>query len=292
MAETVTLERKLDVKTGVLVDVFPLFDDSTIQHAHELMTARRTDASLRNLWFWTADFPMYRVEDKEAVLYFAAREQNLIFRDIQNATSQFLTNQNYVPTKEGIDEVVEASNRGAVLKVKLSDLRLQGNDKEWKYFEVDTWNPASLLPAERTFAERVYGQGDEFAKNMQMLREVGMNTTRVYVLSPDYVKSKVRGNGAIARASRLGGFDGVSRFDADGRGVDNSNNGLRGVLKESAEGAAKIHDNAIVATAQATQYTPEGILGYLSANQIKDERFAAAILNHVNIFYQGKVPKA
>lgn len=232
MPEPQTLERKLEVKTGPLANVFPLFDPSTIQHAYEIMTDRSTDASLRNQWFWTADFPMYRVEGGEAVLYFAPREHNLIFRDIQNATSQLLRANNYIPKKEGIDEVVAASNTEAVLKVNLSNLRLQGNDGEWRYFEVDTGNLNSLNSDERAFAERVYRQNN-------------IGKTRIYVLNPDYVKNQLKGkeDSAIARASWLDWFDDGSRFIAYGRDVGGADDGLRGVLKESAEGAApKIND--------------------------------------------------
>lgn len=231
MPEAQTLERKLDVESGALADVFPLFDSSTLQHANEIMTARRTDASLRNRRFWTADFPMYGIEDGEAVLYFAPREHNLIFRDIQNATSQLLLlrSQNYVPPKEGIEEVVAASKTGVVLKVNLSNLRLKGIGTEWKYFEVDTNNLDSLNPDERKFADRIYGQNN-------------VGKTRIYVLNPDYVKKQLKGKeeSAIGRASSLGWADAGSWFNADDRNVDYVVCGLRGVLKESAEDAAPI----------------------------------------------------
>lgn len=271
MPETQTLERKLEVRTGPLAEIFPLFDASTIQHAHEIMTDRRTDPSLRNKWFRTADFPMYKVEGTEAVLYFAPREHNLIFRDIRNATSQLLQSQNYVPTKEGIEEVVAASEKGAVLKVKLSDLRLQGNDNEWRYFEIDTSNPNSLNVAKKAFAERVYGQGNEFAENMRTLNEYGINKTRIFVLTPDYVKRKLKGkeDSAIARVSRLVWFGGGSGFDAVGRDVDDADGGLRGVLKESAEGAAleKIEEKSVARTNQ-------GQMPYTDALNLVEQEYA------------------
>ncbi len=229
-----TLEKMLEVKTGPLAQIYPLFEPDSLQHAHEIMTARRTDSSLQNRWFWTADFPMYSVEDGEEVLYFAGRDHNLMFRDIQNATSQLLRSQNYVPPKEGIGEVVAASKTGTVLRVKLSDLKLERENDEWGYFKIDTSNPDSLNLTQRAFAERVYGQGAEFAENMQMLQKAGKEATRIYVLNPDYVKSEVKGDGAIARASWLGRFGGSLRFFAGGRGVDDPYCSLRGVLRKSA----------------------------------------------------------
>ena len=282
-----TLETTLEVKRGPLADIFPLFDASTIQHAHEIMNARRTDHSLRNQWLWTADFPMYRAENGEAVLYFAPRENNLIFRNVQDATSQLLSTQNYVPTREGIDEVVAAANSDRALRVKLSDLRLQGNDNEWRYFEINTSNPSSLNPTERAFAERVYGQCEEFTENMRMLQEDGKTSTRIYVLNPDYVKSKVKGDSAIARASRLGRFDYDSVFYAEVGLVGGRYDGLRGVLKKSAEGAAprKIEESPVIDYASVFE---QAGLNPSEAVRHLNPKTASGLLNVLNLYYTPK----
>ena len=111
-------------------------------------------------------------------------------------------------------------------------MRLSGSRDEWTDLEVDTNNLDSLNPDERAFAERVYGQNN-------------VGKTRIYVLNPDYVKTQLKGkkDSAIARASKLVGFADGSWFDTCVRcveldSVDMVGLGLRGVLKESAEGAA------------------------------------------------------
>lgn len=272
MTEAQTLERKLDVRNGALADIFPLFDASTIQHAHQIMTARRADASLRNRWFWTADFQMYRVENGEEINYFAPREHNLGFRDIQNFTSQLLETNNYVPSKEGIDEVVNAVKAGSVLRTKLSDLSLQGNDNEWGYFEIDTGNVDLLNAAQMAFAKRAYGQGNEFTQNMRMLQEVEITKARVYALKPNYVEKQLKGkeDSAIARASRLGGFVGDSWFSAYDRVVDGAVSGLLGVLREGAEGAAaqKLEGSHAVQTIQQAQ------MPYADALKLVEQQYA------------------
>lgn len=72
---------------------------------------------------------------------------------------------------------------------------------------------------------------------MQMLRQDTRKKIRVYVLNPDYVKKNVPQDGAIARASKLYGFDVNSWFIAEGRDVGNLY-GLHGVRRVVAEGDA------------------------------------------------------
>src|SRR3989344_1150215 len=120
---------------GPLAKALPKLDLSTVQHAFEIMNARRADKSLRDLWFWTADFAMYAVEDKEEYLYFASRDYNLVFQNLDDAVKQLLETGNYVPENQGVD-VVKAGKD--TLKIKLSDLKLERRNSEFSYFEVDT----------------------------------------------------------------------------------------------------------------------------------------------------------
>src|SRR3989344_1241434 len=113
MPETTTPGSGLEIRVGDLAEIFQLFDPSTIQHSHEIMRDSITEPdpkirqALRNQRLWTADFNMYRVENGQEIHYFAPREHNLIFRDIERATSQLLTTDNYVPSEEGIEEIVK-----------------------------------------------------------------------------------------------------------------------------------------------------------------------------------------
>ena len=56
-------------------------------------------------------------------------------------------------------------------------------------------------------------------------------------MNPEHAAENVNNNGIVARASWLYVFGIVSRFYADGWGVDD-HFGLRGVLKNAAEGGA------------------------------------------------------
>lgn len=218
-------------ETGVLAKTFSKLDPATIQHASEITNDRRTledkeeRQKLRNNWFWTADSSLYTVEDGDAILYFGNRGTNLIFKNIEEATTQLLKDNNYVPSREDIKSV----KTGNTLRINLSELELKGDNDEWRYFDINTSDYDSLNSTQRTFAESVYGQGDDFIKNMEMIDKAGKSTTRVYVLNSDYVKDHVERDGAIARASGLGIFGDVSGFYGEGRNVDSASGALRGV---------------------------------------------------------------
>ena len=141
-------ERTLDTLVGPLAETFPLLQRETILHSDELTIERRTNLELRNRWFYTADGPMYTVEKEgeadEAFLYLSRGHVNPVFNSIAEATQQLIITGNYILTSEKkgeIDAVVKAED---TLKVKLSDLRLQGDDNVFRYFEIDTANYDSL----------------------------------------------------------------------------------------------------------------------------------------------------
>lgn len=227
---------------GPLVETFPKIDPNTIQHSREITNDRRIleneaeRKELRKAWFWTADFGLYTIKDNDVVLYLSERENNLIFKNIEEATNQLAENNNYIPKKEDIETVISSKS---TLITKLSDLELKKYDDEFSYFEIDTaeYN-RTLNKAQRTFAERAYGQGDDFKNNMKMFKDTGITTVRIYVLAPKYVKNHVKECSAIARTCWLGDFDYNSYFDATGRGVDGSEGTLRGGPKV-AEGSVR-----------------------------------------------------
>jgi len=208
-------------------------DISTLRTSAEITTERRTDRTdnaLRNKWFYTANFGMYSMEDGEAVLYFGGRESNPILGNLDEACNQLIHNNNYRVTDVERQTVVESVEQGHTLKVKLSDLGLHRHSDEFSYFEIDTENYDSLNESQRAMAEAVYGSGQDFIDNMQMLRNSTqkIKKTRVYVLNEDYVKEHAQDE-TIARASWLDSFDSNLDFYASDRGVGD-NGALRGVL--------------------------------------------------------------
>ena len=200
-------------------------------HAHDVMALRESKPEFQNLWAWTADFPMYSLDaGQEAVFSLATGEHHLGFRDIDNYINELLSNETghnyFIRSREGIDEVL---NSQSTVSVKILDLRLKKDNPSdiWGYFETKNMK----TDAQRKVAERVYGKGKAMGE-------------RVYVLTQDYVKEKLKDekDSAIARASRLVWFDYDSRFVADDGYVVVADYGLLGVLEEAPKAPQKLVD--------------------------------------------------
>jgi len=261
---TATLEQKLENRVGPLADTIPQFQPGTLQTSAEITKERVINRKLRKQMFYTVNFSMYTVEDVDGTstpfLYFGGRTANPIFNDPQEACKQLIKTDNYKPNRESIDAVVASVASGDTTKVKLSDLRLNGDNAEWKYIEIDTTDYAELNDAEKKFAAVGYGSMDvaegkeksDFDNAMAMLREEGVAKTKMFVLSLDYVQKNAPKNGALARACWLGNTDSSSCINADNRSVSD-HDALRGVpLVVAAEGGApqKAVVNPIVAAYQ------------------------------------------
>ena len=127
-----TLENRLvnaEYIPGPLLNAHARAVPETELEAYEIMALRQLRPEFRNLWTGTNNFSMYRAlqdetsGENEAFFYFTGRKHNLGFRDIQNFTSQLLASpHNYVPSKEGIQEVVDAVSKEEALRIKISDL--------------------------------------------------------------------------------------------------------------------------------------------------------------------------
>lgn len=231
--EGVQKKATLENRVGGLQYSVPLFE-RTCESA-ELMNERRSDSTLRDKTFWTANFALYRVENGEAILYFGGRENNPIFNNIEEAAAQFRKELMYIPKKRDVKAIV---NSNAVLRVSLSDLGLTVVDWESAYLEISTmYYDRTLNQTGRAFAERIYGQGDDFVENMRMLARNRIPITRVHVFNPEYVKNNVKKKlfirtvPPIARVCRLSTFSDNSDFYADVWYVYNSNLSLRGIPK-------------------------------------------------------------
>ena len=261
-------------KIGPLAETSAELDILTAQHASEITNDRRTQRKraekkeLRDTPFWTADSILYRVEDSEAILYFGDRSTNLIFRNIEEAIAQLIRCNNYTPGQGDIQSVISSAKTGNTLRIRLSDLELQEDNEECSFFEISTTHYDKLNDTQRAFAEKVYGQGD-FVANMRMLKNAGKSIIRIYVLNPDYVKSHVAEDCAIARLSKLENFGELSEFYATERDVNEFDVALRGVPLISQEEKQTISYVLELLTDPAAQraaadiltpYTSQGLL--------------------------------
>ena len=268
-----SIDAKLENPQGKLLVVARQVDLSTVQHACEIQKDRLTDMTLRDMSFWTADFPLYTMEDREGkfdlngdvFLYLADRKHNLAFQHIDDAVADIKANDNFFPDDSDIGSVINAKS---TLRVRVNDLGLQGTDDEWLYFEIDTKNYSKMDKFQRPVAERVHGKGRVLDRTMKMLSDEGKEKTSVGILNPKYVQKKLQEHGkqSLARVFALDSFVNNSVASAGSRDVDDYGGRLRGVLLTSVAGkqeiiAPKFYDisQVIAESSRESSFAPDQI---------------------------------
>jgi len=242
-----TLEGLLNER-GPLNKLFFEFDSKTIQHAFEITNDRRTleneseREGLRDRYFWTADSSMYRIENGKAILYFGDVTTNLVFNNATEAFQQLIQTNNYVPSSKDIQTIIKKAKSGDILRIKLSELNLKGSCIERLYFEIDTANYGGLNGTQRKLAEKIYGQEEDFEKNMKMLKDANIRTTQISVLNPEYIETYVEKDSAIVRTTKICSFRVRSEFYANEYLVENRSNVLRGVPRMTEHDKKKISE--------------------------------------------------
>lgn len=230
----------LETITGNLRDAYKQLQPGTMLHVDQLMNERRlnplteTGEDLREQGFYTADGEIYFLDgrNKTPTLAITRETHNPVLQHIDDASEQLVNNHNYLVSQSAVEQALAAPDREIIV---LPNLRLSGDGAEWRYLEIST-SPskyAKLNDTERRFAERVFGQGDDFPANMEMLKKAKISETKIYVLNPDYVR-KHASESAVARASWLGNFGDNSSFSADDRSINNHNR-VRGVRRNANE---------------------------------------------------------
>lgn len=219
MLEEIKMNLEINTRDGTLEEMLQPFDRSTILHAIEIQKKRLNDDDLLGMCLYTSDFPLYTVEKGKAVLYLADSKHNLIFQNLDDAVNQIHESENYFPKNSEIGSVIKARS---TLRVEISDLKLEDDDSEISYFDINTEDYSTLNNTQKTFAERIHGKGKTFDKMMKMLRHRDIETTRFYVLNPEYVQERLHAKKAksLARISSISSVDGNCNFFADDMDID------------------------------------------------------------------------
>src|SRR3989338_281439 len=198
-------------------------------HSFEIMNERRNNRDLRELSFYTADGLIYFLDGSKGYtpkLAITKQPHNLVLRNLEEAFDQLTRHENYYPDTEQASEAIRA---GETEVFDLTKLKLHKYNSETSYLTIPTFG--GLDNEGLRIAQRVYGHGTDFLKNMKMLKDAGIEETRIYVTSPDYVQKHAT-KGQFARASWLNNFDYESQFSAFGRYV-NYDDRVRGVRKKT-----------------------------------------------------------
>ena len=221
---------ELETITGNLRDAYQKLQPGTILHVDQLINKLHANGELRNQCFYPADGEIYFLDGAGTPTLAMTREaHNPVLNNIDYAFEQLKKKKNYRLRRADVQQALAAPDTVLIALQKLRLLKYP--DSEIGYLALET-APAKynkLNEEERKFAERVYGQRDDFVQNMRMLEDADINETRIWVLNPDYVR-KHAAEGMIARASWLLSFDHISQFNAGVRSfVDHFR--VRGVRK-------------------------------------------------------------
>ena len=171
---------------GNLKDAYALAVPGTVLHIDELMNERRTNVSLRSVPFYTADGNLYFMRDGKPFWAITREPENLVLRHIDTAFPLLTQNNHYYPNPE---EAAEALAADDTLLIDISQLGLNNRGNEGGYLTIGT-SPEGynqLNVEGRKVAERVFGSGEDFVQNMQMLRDAQIGDTRISLLIPAYV---------------------------------------------------------------------------------------------------------
>ncbi len=214
--------------TGNLKDAYKLSIAGTLLHVDEVMTERRNNEELRVLGFYTADGILYFIKDGKVKLAITREPDNLVLRHIDDAFAQLTAGGNYQADQAEAERAIKAS---ATEIFDLNERELKRYNDEFSYLEILTTRYDKLSHEMRRLAERVYGKGNDFILNMVMLKEAGIDSTKLYVLNPEYVQKHAK-DSPIGRASWLYDFFNSSYFYANDRNIDGSGR-VRGVRKKT-----------------------------------------------------------
>ncbi|GEM_PF-4902264 len=201
----------LEIITGNLGDACKQALVGTISHADELMKLRRKlfnegqkDSEVCSKGFYVAGTNIFFVDSKTKTPYWAItrREHSLVLQNIDPAMEQLgqASDPNYRPNSAEARRAILAQSTSVT---DLTKIHFQ-NYKIWSCFEIGTTSAKynQLNTEERRLAERIFGEGDEFYLNMDMLERAGINATKILLPHLDYIQKQVA-KGPFARPSWL-----------------------------------------------------------------------------------------
>ncbi len=280
-ATELTLEQRTQtLGPDNFANLMPRFED--VHLISKLQSERLTNEALRNQWLYPGDGLGYGLKDANVMLYLTDFPNNPLMKNPEEVARELTSKKNFF--FNGADLEARATSQKGVVAFNLSldgfKKHLQRYDNEFSYIEVST---AKLAEGRESFKQeygnevtalfdRLHGDAIYGTNGIgAMLKQKEKDTTRIWLVNPDYVKSTIASKQKgtmVARASYLGGFGDRSvvvldDWDVDGRGH------VRGVVKETAEGGAqKITQSPAVQTAQQVP------MPYDDALKLAAERYA------------------
>jgi hypothetical protein len=183
------IEELLDIRSGPADKIVSMFENGTIKHASEIMdfiVAHQHQAyMLGSGMVGTADFAMYEMDAGEPIVYLGAREANPLFKNNGAGLIQIAAAGAYIP---GDEEIMEVKNSGSTIKARYSELEhLKEGMYGMHFISIAPGEHGSLHGIDRNLFERVFGQGDNFARNMEFYKDLGRESIIIKFLGAETI---------------------------------------------------------------------------------------------------------
>lgn len=211
------MNTKPDIVEEPLIWSYSKFDNDTVWHSDELLNAFRQNILEHDRWFWLGQSMVFGKEEDKPVLYVARRDSNPILRNPEEALNQLLNTGDYHVTNDELRDVVNSKETMRFPYKTLKPVKKVRRGANICFVEVDTSNYDSASPEQRNLAEFFYGTGDEFVKNMAMIKEQGNDKVVIDLMHPHLF-----GEQAIGKICRLGTNGPNYNICGDGKAVGHS----------------------------------------------------------------------
>lgn len=227
-----------DLKHGKLADNYGLFIPDTLNTGSQISIDRISKASLRDIFFYTANVPLATKRNGKVLLGMGGNTTfNAVFGTNTQEVCQELIDSRYILLNEAKkDLILRLEKSGEVKFIDPKYLRLDGKGMESRYFLIRTgFYSKDVTPTRKSFVSAGYASGRRLGNVMDTLRsDRRITAIMIYTMNPDDAAEKIKDGEIVARASRLSGFSGGCDFDANFCDV-NSTSALRGILRNSVE---------------------------------------------------------
>ncbi|MBI2047399.1 hypothetical protein HYT26_04540 [Candidatus Pacearchaeota archaeon] len=218
-------EGNIKTITNDLANGYKALVKGTFQEASEVQNQRRTNHNLRKRWVYTANLPLFRIQEGNFEYGLGGRKvfDAIAGENIDEFTRQILKKGAYTlsePQKKQLEDLAEE-----IVWVKAAGLGLTREDDELSYFFIDTAdiNAINLNKNQKRFAAKVHGSIEtrydieqelsDYGETLRMLSkegEYGIEETKLWLPAPAYIKCHLRNGAVVAQASRL--YDFVNNY--------------------------------------------------------------------------------
>jgi hypothetical protein len=267
----------LEYVVGNMLVCYDQLVPETIQTSAEITTERRLNPLLEDRDLLTSNFTIFGRQ----VLYFGGREANPILNDVRNAAYSFFleVNNKFTPPDTRFADIILSTIRKNTIMLNYSDLSLSEREEGNSRLFINTSNPPSLGSADRVLAEKVFGEGDDFMPNMNMLAARSIYSTQILLPEKKKIEKMLEFRDRVVGAVYISNLRDKSIVDLSRTNMFKTEYTMRGRPRQAFVGEAY----------EGSDYTFQGIVNFLEQHQITDQDIASDLLNAVNAFYYRKV---